>query len=292
MPLIGYSQIKTVNQLHDIMPILLSQEKKYFFLFEQLDRLNQTRIDWELFYKKLDSKTVSLFYLTYYNSLNLFWQNIGLNQYRKQIIRYIQTYNKKLFSMVGPTHILEKINTELNLKYKKVIDYDYLCLTRQDFYKNMSAIKNRIRIHDEQLVFKTTSVNDFELLYPLQRQYEIEEVMLDQDCFSEISCQTNFTAILKKQKVFYLLRDGLPVAKANTNGQSDSIFQIGGMFTLPQYRSKGFAGFLFFHMLEELFLEKEHVILYVKKDNLSAINLYAKFCFKKFQDLSMIYYVQ
>ena len=195
--------------------------------------------------------------------------------------------------MIGPTPILNSINDELGLRQKKIINYDYLFLTRENFYKNACHIKNRIKADKAQLTFVGKSdLSEFDLLYPLQRQYEIEEVVLDQDCFSDVSCQTNFISILKKQKVFYLLKDGLPVAKANTNGHSDHIYQIGGMFTLPQYRNRGFAGFLFFHLLEELFLEKEQIILYVKKDNWPAKNLYAKFQFSKFQDLSMIYYEQ
>ena len=118
-------------------------------------------------------------------------------------------------------------------------------------------------------------------LFPLQKTYERQEVLLNPEAQDLMETFRWLKSILTTETCFYA-RLGLHyVSKANTNAKGFDHIQIGGVFTVPKFRNQGYA----LHTVAALcrhILEQEHKkpSLFVKTDNENAINLYKKLGFE------------
>ena len=78
-------------------------------------------------------------------------------------------------------------------------------------------------------------------LYPLQRDYELEEVLIEPGHFDPQTCLANLRSTLRRQIVILAEQDGRPVSKAGTNARGFDADQIGGVFTVEGQRGRGLA---------------------------------------------------
>lgn len=131
---------------------------------------------------------------------------------------------------------------------------------------------------------------DAELLFPLQKSYELEEVALNPAFFSDAHCMRLLRASLKQEVVFYAMKDGRPIAKAGTNARGYAVDQIGGVFTVPEERGKGLAGLVMEALLGHLYREKTATCLFVKKKNRRAISLYERLGYTTVTDYVISYF--
>jgi GNAT superfamily N-acetyltransferase len=131
---------------------------------------------------------------------------------------------------------------------------------------------------------------DAEALFPLQRGYELEEVVIDPVHFSETQCMKSLRIALRDELVFVAERSGAPVAKAATNARGFGADQIGGVYTLPGERGKGIGRTVVMGLLHAVFTEKETACLFVKKRNRPAIALYEHLGFSPITDYVITYY--
>ncbi len=131
---------------------------------------------------------------------------------------------------------------------------------------------------------------DAESLFPLQKGYELEEVVITPSHFNESQCMKNLRAALREQLVFVAERDGVPVAKAATNARGYGVDQIGGVYTVPEERGRGLGRTVVAALLKGVFAEKQAACLFVKKHNRSAIALYDRLGFTPATDYVISYY--
>jgi hypothetical protein len=120
---------------------------------------------------------------------------------------------------------------------------------------------------------------DAGLLFPLQRAYELEEVVLEAGLFSDAGCLKMLRQGLREELVFHAARDGWPLAKAGTNARGYGVDQIGGVFTVASERGRGLARIVMAALLEAIFAEKSTACLFVKQANSPAIALYERLGF-------------
>ena len=118
-------------------------------------------------------------------------------------------------------------------------------------------------------------------LFPLQKTYERQEVLLNPDTQDTFETLRWLKSILTHEICFYAKRGFRYVSKANTNAKGIDHIQIGGVFTVPRFRHQGYA----LHTVAALcrcIIEEEHKIpsLFVRCDNENAINLYKRLGFK------------
>ncbi len=114
-------------------------------------------------------------------------------------------------------------------------------------------------------------------LFPLQRGYELEEVMLDPLLFRERICRANLHRILTEQHVFAALdTGGTPLAKANTNALGITCEQIGGVYTLPEHRRRGLAGMVMEALIRDIDSRGRKACLFVNQANGGAVRLYRR----------------
>ena len=112
-------------------------------------------------------------------------------------------------------------------------------------------------------------------LFPLQKTYERQEVLLNPDSQDTIETFRWLKSILTREICFYAKRGFRYVSKANTNARGFDHIQIGGVFTVKRFRHQGYA----LHTVAELcrhILEEEHKIpsLFVRSNNGDAVKLY------------------
>ena len=118
-------------------------------------------------------------------------------------------------------------------------------------------------------------------LFPLQKTYERQEVLLNPDSQDPFETLRWLKHILTKETCFYAKRGFRYVSKANTNAKGFDHIQIGGVFTVKRFRGQGYA----LHTVAALcshIIKEEHKLpsLFVRTDNGKAVNLYKRLGFE------------
>jgi predicted GNAT family acetyltransferase len=131
---------------------------------------------------------------------------------------------------------------------------------------------------------------DAESLFPIQKCYELEEVVITPAHFNEAQCMKSLRLALREQLVYVAELDGVPVSKAATNARGYKVDQIGGVYTVPQERGKGLGKAVVSELLKTVFSEKQAACLFVKKHNRSALALYERLGFSPVTDYVISYY--
>jgi len=140
------------------------------------------------------------------------------------------------------------------------------------------------------LLVRMADGGDADLLFPLQRGYELEEVVISPAHFSEGQCMRTLRLSLREQLVAIAEISGAAVGKAGTNARGYKVDQIGGVYTVPEERGKGVGAAVVSELLDRVFQEKREACLFVKKHNRSAIALYESLGFEPVTDYVISYY--
>ena len=143
---------------------------------------------------------------------------------------------------------------------------------------------------DARLRVRKAGPADAECLFKIQKDYELEEVVIDPNHFSDAQCLRLLQHTLREEMVYAVEMDGRPVAKAATNARGYGIDQIGGVYTVPALRGKGLARLAVATLLGEIFEEKQAACLFVKKRNTPAIALYHRLGFAVVSDYIISYF--
>jgi uncharacterized protein len=137
---------------------------------------------------------------------------------------------------------------------------------------------------------KRAKPRDTGMLYPLQKGYEIEEVLLDPGLFNASSCYLRLQKNLRIEPVICAMKDGKAVSKAGTNAIGYTFAQIGGVYTMERNRNQGIAEYVLSVLLTKIFETRKGASLFVKKNNSAAIKLYAKLGFSVTDEFKITYY--
>lgn len=138
---------------------------------------------------------------------------------------------------------------------------------------------------------RRATARDLAALYPLQRDYEKEEVLLDPTMHVPRLCRSHLRLALREQ-VVYLAEDASGIlAKAGTNARGFRYDQIGGVFTVREARNRGVGRAVMRALLEEILAAKAGACLFVKKTNSPAIALYRRLGFQVVGGFRISYYI-
>ena len=143
---------------------------------------------------------------------------------------------------------------------------------------------------NDGIVCKRAKLRDSSSLYPLQKAYEIEEVLLNPATFSQRVCYLNLQKSLRNDLIIYAQIDGRIVAKAGTNASSFTFDQIGGVYTVESMRNRGVGELLMKKLLREIIAAGKGACLFVKKHNAAAIKLYRKLGFTIRNEFRIAYF--
>lgn len=133
----------------------------------------------------------------------------------------------------------------------------------------------------------------FERLFGLQEQYEIEEVLPAGRTFDGAACRLRLRHALNTQYILALeAPDGAYVSKAGTNAVGFGFAQIGGVFTPPAARRRGYARAVVSALAEKILQGGRRPVLFVKKENGAAAALYHSLGFRKICGYTIAYFRQ
>jgi hypothetical protein len=138
---------------------------------------------------------------------------------------------------------------------------------------------------------RRATVSDLGILFPLQAEYEKEEVLIDPALHMPRVCRAHLKRALREQIVYLAEDGGGAVAKAGTNARGIAFDQIGGVFTVPDMRSRGIGRVVMQALLEHILSEKSGACLFVKRSNDPAIALYRRLGFSIAGGYRISYYV-
>lgn len=169
-----------------------------------------------------------------------------------------------LFSCMGMREQVEHLEklTGGHIRYAK----NYLiCIARSSSRKE----------HHSNLRIYQATPSDLEILWPLERGYQYEEVLEPGTRLNDAKARKRFLETLQHQKVFYATFQGMPIAKAGTNARGWNYDQIGGVFVVPEHRRRGAGQAVMGNLMQSIRAENREICLFVKENNQAALNLYA-----------------
>lgn len=204
------------------------------------------------------------------------------DRYHSELLPLISTYARGIHSVMGLDTEVSAIESLLPVPVYERIDY-YL-MTREYFNVERAVMRRG------SLRVRRATPSDVRALFPLQRDYEKEEVLLNPEKFNPTASFLSLQKNLRQEMVFLAEIDGRPVAKAGTNARGMNYYQIGGVYTIPALRSRGIARALMQVLMWEIAREKKHLSLFVKKSNPAAIKLYTNLGFTIRDGFAISYY--
>lgn len=204
-----------------------------------------------------------------------------------------------LYCILGEERGSEFIRTCTKKKTRAVIHYQLM--TWQPL-QAASAEKQPIPLSSPLAGFTLTQCNedDTEALLPLQKEYDLVEVLQEGDEWNEDFCRLTLRKNLRTQHIIGLKADGAAsadgaaaprfAAKAGTNAIGRQWWQLGGVFTRAEFRSKGCAAFLVEQLAQMAGAEGKQTALFVKEANTPAKAAYTKAHFTPLGPFEIIYY--
>ena len=192
---------------------------------------------------------------------------------------------------------------------KQINDYKLMVLPHQQFQdsQNQSNHQNNQSLQSEPLNYSSNlkssaqklynddfimrcTENDMENLFEIERNYLQDEVAVRGQKVSDAEVSMRLRQILKNQLYFALISDDRIVSKAYTNAIGKNWIQIGGVYTLFQFRQNGYAALTVSTLCKRILQAHKNISLFVKTKNLPAQQLYQKIGFTFHSDYKIVYF--
>lgn len=181
------------------------------------------------------------------------------------------------------TEVFERALDGLGYEKTDQFDYDLMSLDRKPDPASLGA-------GPPGLVLVRPETGDLEEMLPLQAEYDKAEVLPRGSEFKVENSRLNLAQLIKKEQMLAAKLNGKIVGKINTNAESFTRFQIGGVYVHPDYRGLGIARRMTAALASALFVQGKAVTLFVKKQNAAARSAYQKVGFKLTGDYRICYY--
>lgn len=119
---------------------------------------------------------------------------------------------------------------------------------------------------------------DGERLFPLEAAFEQEEVLPAGWCFNPATCRLKLTRALRTSFVCGVLGDDGEcfAAKGAVSAEGAHWVQIGGVYTDPEYRGRGYAAAVVRYLSQKAVSVGKRPVLYVNEVNTAAVKAYVK----------------
>ena len=140
----------------------------------------------------------------------------------------------------------------------------------------------QVKLPFDCLTVAKAALDDIDALFPLQAAYERDEVAYNGIAVDRRVCKLALYAQIRKNAVYKASIDSQLVAKASINALGINCVQIGGVYTLPEWRNHGLASFLVAHIVHDQLQvkAKAQAVIFVKTANQAALRVYTKIGFK------------
>lgn len=136
------------------------------------------------------------------------------------------------------------------------------------------------------------SKKQLEFLMPLQIAYVAVEVLPSWRTVNAPVERYSLEQLVNAGRVFGITDGKQFVAKAHVNAESEHFVQIGGVYTVEQYRNKGLATALISYIAEMNEADGKESILFVRENNSAAISAYVHAGFVQSAKSRIVYYAE
>ena len=192
-------------------------------------------------------------------------------------------------TLMGEKNIVDSLFSAVKetAKPDKTTEYIYHIMVIKS-RKNFKAPV--FRNPEGDFIFRKPETADIPGLLPLQEMYEKEEVLPSESLFDPAYSKRYIQNSVKNRISVICEKSGRIISKANTNGEGINFCQIGGVFTLPEFRNLGIGKKVTAGIVEEIFVKGKFPSLFVKQNNLPAVSAYDKLGFKITSEFKIIYF--
>ncbi|MEL3913662.1 GNAT family N-acetyltransferase [Treponema pedis] len=184
--------------------------------------------------------------------------------------------------------VLEKIVEKYFYK-KPSVSEDYKLLILQGLRGNDFLKTAEIRAGGS-LSFVKPSISDIKQLCPLEADYQETEVLHSGEKASFDLCFNLLAKRIDNNALYAVKKENRFIAKAAINASGFFWNQIGGVYTLPEFRNKGIGSAAVFFLIKDCFSDKKSCALFVKIKNSPARKMYNKIGFTEYCDFRISYY--
>lgn len=168
---------------------------------------------------------------------------------------------------------------------QRIEEYKLLVLKETPKINLIKKINNNLNLD-----FIKAATSDIKKLYPLEEAYQEEEVLPKGQKASFDVC---FKILSKRidANVLYAVKSGNNfIAKAAVNASGFFWNQIGGVYTVKNFRNKGIGAAVVFFLIEDCFKNKKKCALFVKLKNYAARKMYANIGFAEYCNFRISYF--
>lgn len=201
----------------------------------------------------------------------------------KEITSFTKRFIKRFHSIIGTTHDVDRTESLLSAQPLSRNSYVLMSKENADFPSPISPLPPGVQI-------RKADSKDLRRLFPLQKNYEIEEVLVHPDRFNPGGCMAHLRYNLNRHIIYCAEAGRNLIAKAGTNGKGFNFYQLGGIYTLPQYRNLGISTALVIRLVGEITSLGKKVCLFVKTENAPALKVYQKLGFDIRDNFSVAYF--
>ena len=150
----------------------------------------------------------------------------GSRTARSDIGALIGEETRSLHSIMGVRRDVEVVQRSIAAETRAVLDYHLMVLP---FDSPLNRAPGPVDGTELGLKFRRARPRDLIALFPLQREYEKEEVLLDPSRFNSAAAYLNLQQHIKHEIIYYAIADRQIVAKAGTNARGIEYDQLGGV---------------------------------------------------------------
>ncbi|MDR3324642.1 MAG: GNAT family N-acetyltransferase [Spirochaetaceae bacterium] len=205
-------------------------------------------------------------------------------QFPPHLIRALRNIDiHALHGLAPDTQLLQEVLSPFGFAAKEHTDYHLMAL--DGGADAVCAAKEP----PQGLTLRRAARSDEERIFPLQAAYEQEEVLSQGARFDERLCGLRLSKIIADEKMLVAELDGKIAGKINTNAQSYSRYQLGGVYVLPHYRGRGIGTSMTAAFARLLLAEDKGLTLFAKKTNCRALSMYKKCGFTTIGDYRIAY---
>lgn len=206
-------------------------------------------------------------------------------QFVEPLVRELETGFGKVSTLMGVYDDVRAVEVRISRRPHFAIDYDLLA-----YPQGGPLAPLRRRPSGKLLEIRPATQADLKALLPLQEAYEREEVLLPGRSLNPSITTRMLQQSIERQLVLLASYNGRVVAKAATNARGGSYDQLGGVYTDPEFRGRGFGTAVVGEITRTILRQNRGVSLFVKKDNVAARRLYSGLGFTHESDLRILYY--
>jgi len=206
-----------------------------------------------------------------------FRENIEAKPYAPLIAHFLS--KTKVRCIIGAHKDSLFLETIIGCEPYRAVDYQLMTL--ETISEKSTPLKDDGTSHDTAINVRQADLNDLKQISPLQEGYEKEEVIPPGDPYDPEAMKVLLKKALETQFIYVAVTNGIIVAKAGTNALGLNWDQIGGVYTMPDWRNRGLAASLVRYTSRERMSKGRKIALFVKLTNIPAQKAYEKTGFQR-----------